>query len=392
MIHTIAIIAFVMAAIPAGMFLANLPLFCALSPDIDSPDTDSADPHGESLDASVSVLVPARDEAAGIADCIETALASTAVNVEVIVLDDDSTDDTASIVRGYSLRDDRVRLVGGKPLPPGWNGKQHACKQLAESAKFGRLVFIDADVRLAPDALARLIQYQDQTGVGLLSVFPHQTTGTWLEKWLIPMMHFILLGYLPFARMRTHCDPSLAAGCGQLFLSTREAYNQAGTHEAIQQSRHDGLKLPRAYRSAGIMTDVIDGTDLADCRMYRGAAEVIRGALKNATEGIANPRMIVLFTVLLLGCSVLPVIALVISAMTSRPLAILLSVAALLLAHLPRAVAAHRLRQSWFGAISHVPATAFFVLLQWIAMANQLAGRQVAWRGRTETSGTPQNG
>ena len=236
----------------------------------------------------------------------------------------------------------------GVCLTTPWNGKQHACKQLSEAAEYDRLVFLDADVRSADDVLARLCNYQDRTDVGLLSAFPHPTTGTWLEKWLIPMMHFILLGYLPFTRMRSQCDPSLAAGCGQLFMTTRRAYQAAGTHAAIKASRHDGVKLPRAYRTAGIMTDVVDGKlDMADCRMYRDTGEVIRGALKNATEGIASPRLIVPFTILLLGCSLLPPLAIVFSAATGKPIsALAISTVAMVLAHLPRFVAAVRLRQS----------------------------------------------
>ena len=384
MILALSIVALVLAALPAGMFFANLPLFCGPAENGTDPTPDSR-VGTDGLSPTVSVLIPARDEESGIGNCVQASLQSTDVVVEIVVLDDDSTDSTADIVSKMSQSDDRVRLIHGVPLPSEWNGKQHACKQLADAARYERFVFIDADVRLEPSALRRLIVYQNQTGVGLLSMFPHQTTGTWLEAWIIPMMHFILLGYLPFARMRSSADPSLAAGCGQLFLTTRDAYDQAGTHEAIKHSRHDGVKLPRAYRSAGIMTDVIDGTEMADCRMYRGASEVVRGALKNATEGIANPRLIIVFTVLLLGCSVFPLVAFILSIVDGEPIALVIATAALILAHLPRFVAAKRLRQSWFGATCHIPATLTFLILQWIALANHLLGRQVAWRGRTES-------
>ena len=400
----LAIAALVLTSFPAAMFLVNLRLFQCLRTETSGinrwcPGFSRTIHRARCTEAEqqpivtpatsstprVSVLIPARDEASGIGDCLRAALSSENVAVEVIVLDDDSSDATAEIVTEFVNRDRRVRLIHGKPLPPGWNGKQHACWQLAGAATSERLVFIDADVRLAPDALWRLMLYQDQTDVGLLSAFPHQITGTWLEKWLIPMMHFILLCYLPFARMRSHGDASLAAGCGQLFLSTRDAYRKAGTHEGIKQTRHDGVKLPRAYRSKGIMTDVVDGTELATCRMYRGAAEVVRGLLKNASEGIANPRLIVVFTVLLLGCSVLPLVALAVSVAEMTPIAIAISTLAVVLAHVPRFVAAARLRQSWFGALCHAPATLLFVVLQWVALANHLVGRQVAWRGRTES-------
>jgi hypothetical protein len=376
MILALAIAGIVFGLVPAAMFFSNLTLFAR--------GLDEAADDDESI-ASISVLIPARNEADGIARSIDAARDSVGVDAEVVVLDDHSTDRTATIVKQIAERDSRVRYESGAALPPGWNGKQHACKQLAELASHSPMVFLDADVRLCPDALKRLAHYLQQSDSELVSAFPHQETGTLLEKWLIPMMHFILLGFLPMARMRSGTHPAYAAGCGQLFITTSDAYQRAGTHEAIRQSRHDGLKLPRAYRSAGMKTDVIDGTALAECRMYRSALEVIRGVLKNAVEGIANPRLILPFSLLLLGGSVLPVITLVWSTLESQRLAILLSMVGVAISHLPRAVAAIRFRQSLLGVACHSLATLLFVALQWIALSNQLAGRQVAWRGRTET-------
>ncbi len=384
MILALAIAAAVLSALPVAMFVANLPLFRALG---DGTGSEGGEPTSAAQSPSpqtISVLIPARDEETAIGDCIRAALASTGVAVEVVVLDDDSGDRTAEIVQEIAARDPRVRLLRGGELPQGWNGKQHACKQLADAASGELFVFIDADVRLAPAALQQLAAYKAHTSVALLSAFPQQVTGTWLERWLIPMMHFILLCYLPFSRMRSDNSPSLAAGCGQLFVTDRASYAAAGTHAAIKQSRHDGVKLPRAYRSAGLTTDVVDGTELAHCRMYCGAAEVVRGALKNAIEGVASPRLIGVFTVLLLGCSLLPAVALVLAIGAGNVPAILVAAVALLLAHLPRAIAAKRLRQSWFGACCHLPATVTFVALQWIALLNHLTGRRVAWRGRVE--------
>lgn len=377
MFLALAIAALLLSALPTLMFFRNLGPFCEI-------DELGDVPTGEIQD--VSVLIPARDEAGSIEKSVSAALQSKGVNVEVIVLDDQSTDATAQIVRDIAKSDDRVRLVTSIDLPPNWNGKQFACKQLSEQARHPFLLFIDADVQLHPDAIAKLIRRYQATHVGLLSAFPRQVTGTWLEKWMIPMMHFILLGYLPFDRMRTHGDASLAAGCGQLFLTTTDAYQQAGTHAAIANSRHDGVKLPRAYREQGMMTDVVDGTQLATCRMYENARQVIRGLLKNASEGIANPRLIGPFSVLLLGCSLLPAVALIVAIVNQQIAAILISAVAVILCHVPRVVAAVRLKQSWLGALCHVPATVGFVFLQWVALANHLMGRQVAWRGRIDSS------
>ena len=93
--------------------------------------------------------------------------------------------------------------------------------------------------------------------------------------------------------MRRSRHPAYGAGCGQLFLARREAYETAGGHAAIRATLHDGVKLPRAFRAAGLRTDLFDATDVASCRMYRNAGEVWRGLAKNATEGLAAPGKIV---------------------------------------------------------------------------------------------------
>ncbi|TVP95224.1 MAG: glycosyltransferase [Planctomycetaceae bacterium] len=372
----LALFGLLCASVPAGMFVRNLGCFL--------PPPNPVDGSEESVDGlpRVALLIPARDEESSIAAAVQTGLASRGVELEVIVLDDHSTDRTAAIVRELAALNARVRLISGRELPAGWNGKQFACHQLAAAANHERLVFVDADVRLVPDAIARLVAYQDRSQADLLSAFPRQLTGTWLESWLIPMMHYILLGFLPISRMRRSRDPAFAAGCGQLFVTRAAAYRTAGTHESIKGSRHDGLKLPAAYRRAGLSTDIVDGTPIASCRMYRGAGQVARGLLKNASEGIASPRLILPFSILLLGANLVPWVALVGAVLSGVWLAAAIALLAIVVAHLPRALAAHRFRQPWFGVACHTPAVVTFIALQWVACFNALLGRQVAWRGR----------
>ncbi|NND99809.1 MAG: glycosyltransferase [Pirellulaceae bacterium] len=373
----LAFLSLVFAAIPAVMFFANLPLFS---------QRNDLDETCETL-GSVSVLIPARDEESGILASIQAALANELATtgdaeLEVVVLDDHSTDSTAAIVQEIQSNDGRVRYLAGAELPPSWNGKQHACKQLADAAKHHWFVFLDADVRLEPTAIQQMLQRQTRDQVALLSAFPRQETGTFLEKLLIPMMHFILLGFLPFARMRGSTHPAYAAGCGQLFVTSRDNYYRSGTHAAIHDSRHDGLKLPKIYRQSGLSTDVIDGTNLATCRMYTSGSQVVRGVLKNANEGIATAKLILPFTLLLIGGSVLPIAVLVIATVVESKLAIIISILAILIGHAPRAIAAIRFRQSWIGVAGHGLATLLFVALQWTAFAMNLLGKKVTWRGR----------
>ncbi len=203
--------------------------------------------------AAVSILIPARNEETGIAACVESALASSNPNLEVIVLDDHSTDATAAIVRQIAKRDGRLRLEQAPPLPLGWSGKQHACHVLSGLAAHPVLVFVDADVRLAPDAATRLAAALAEAD--LVSCVPRQIMSSIAELLLIPMINALLLGYLPIPLMRTDGRAALGAGCGQLIAVRADAYRRAGGHAAIRHS------LP-SRRSAAAAT--VSSIGLAD--------------------------------------------------------------------------------------------------------------------------------
>ncbi|MEN0112043.1 MAG: glycosyltransferase family 2 protein [Planctomycetota bacterium] len=337
----------------------------------------------EPTDTPLSVLIPARNESANIEACVRSVLAAAeGVEVEVVVQDDASEDDTAAIVERLATEDPRVRLVAGVPLPAGWNGKQHACQRLAEAASNDVFLWIDADVRLEPDALSRLLAERRRTGADLLSGFPRQVTVTPLERMLLPLIHFVLLGFLSLRAMRGSNEPGFAAGCGQLFLTGREAYEAAGGHAAVRASRHDGVTLPRAYRRAGRTTDLFDATDLAVCRMYDGAGAVWKGLAKNATEGVAKPALIVPVTIVLVLGQVLPPVLLAMAVARGATVATILAGAATLLAYLPRLDAALRFRQPIDGALLHPVSVLLFLVIQWEALLRERIGKPVAWRGR----------
>ncbi len=335
----------------------------------------------------MSVLVPARDEEAAIGRLCRDVLANEDIDLELVVLDDASTDRTAEIVRGIAAADPRVRLVSGEPLPAGWCGKQHACWQLARAARHDIWVFLDVDVEPAADAIARAVAFLDASGAGLVSGFPRQRTSCLLDWLLLPLIHFILLGFLPLARSRRDGSPGLAAGCGQLFVTRRADYERAGGHEAIRASLHDGVKLPRAYRRVGLTTDIFDATPIASCRMYGRNADVWRGLSKNATEGIGAPATILPFTLLLAGGQILPFVLLGIGAATGwsgwPAWAVPAMLAAVALAWLPRFLAVARFGQSVTSAVAHPLGVAVFLVIQWLALVRKLRGVPTRWRGRS---------
>lgn len=334
--------------------------------------------------APVSILIPARDEAKNIAAAIKDALAQQGGPVEVVVLDDNSTDDTAAIVTALALDDSRVRLERGAPLPAGWNGKQHACHQLAASARHPVLLFVDADVRLSPDAAARLQAHMVARDLALVSGFPRQITGTLGEALVIPQIMVVLLGYLPFPAARLWpTDPRFAAGCGQLMMVRTQAYAQAGGHAAFRHLMHDGLNLPRNIRRKGGRTDIIDATPLATCRMYETWDGLWAGFTKNATEGMATRRALPVWTVLLGGGHVLPWLLLPVSLLGGMDLAAALSGAAIVAVMAARGVLAWQTRQPPLSVVLHPVGVIATLAIQWSALRGARNGRQAVWRGRS---------
>jgi hypothetical protein len=365
-------VAFAFAAIPALLFRANLRSY---------RPPPSATGGGASRPA-ISVLIPARNEAGSVGAALEAVLTSRGVEMEVVVLDDQSEDATAEIVSAFAGRDTRVRLLRGEPLPAGWCGKQYACRTLANAAAHALLAFLDADVRLAPDALLRLAAFLEESGADLVSGVPLQETGTLLEKIVLPLIHFVLLGFLPLGRMRRSRHPAYGAGCGQVFLARRNAYESSGGHAAIRASLHDGVTLPRAFRAAGFRTDLCDMTAIATCRMYRSAREVWRGLGKNAAEGLASPGMILPATALLLGGQVLPFLLLAAAAwipVAATCFALLAAVAA----YYPRVAGIKRFRQPWRGALLHPAGILVFLAIQWLAFIRKMMRRPSTWKGRS---------
>ena len=322
---------------------------------------------------AVSVLIPARNEERNIAAAVAAVLASEGVEVELVVLDDGSTDATPAILAG--IKDRRLIVATGGVLPAGWSGKQHACAALARLASHDLLVFVDADVRLAPDALSRMAGFMEAHDVGLASGFPRQITRSWSEVLLLPLIHFLLLGYLPLAQMQRRGAVGLGAGCGQLFIARAGDYAAAGGHGAIRASLHDGLMLPRAFRKAGIMTGLFDATRFATCRMYSDAAQVWEGLTKNATEGMAKPAALPVWTVLLGGGAVLPVVILVTAPCWPAAAGCVCWLAC-------RLILAARFRQPVVSAVLHPVGIAALLALQWAAMLRAAAGRKATWRGR----------
>jgi phytoene synthase len=338
----------------------------------------------------VSILIPARDEAANIEAAVTAALATRDVPVEVLVMDDGSTDATAAIVAALAARDPRVRLLTAPALPAGWAGKAHACQRLAEAATGTHLLFVDADVRLAPDAAAALLARAAERDLAFVSGVPRQVTRTWGERLTVPTINLLILGYVPVALMRLSGLPGFGVACGQLMLVARDAYFAAGGHAAIRATRHDGLRLVHAMRAAGFRTDLVDGARLASCRMYRDLGEAWGGFRRNATEGMATPVGLPAWTALLAGGHLLPPVLAVAALAGAAPAGP--AFGALAASFALRMLATLKGREDPRAVLVHPAGVAAALAIQWDARIRAWTGRREGWRGRSLDAAAPQGG
>jgi hypothetical protein len=373
MIEFLGWLALFLAALPMGLGLANLAI---LRP----PRNRVAE-----SDILVSILIPARNEAERIGPALEAARGSRGAAVEIVVMDDGSTDGTAEIVRRHAAGDPRVRLAIAPPLPAGWGGKNHACQRLAEMATGTHLLFVDADVELAPHAAAALAMEARRKGVGLVSGVPRQAMGSLGELLTVPMINFLMLGYLPIGRMRAGTLPSLGAACGQLLLAEAQAYRAAGGHAAIRGRIHDALALARRLRAVGHRTDLVAGQGLARCRMYHNFTDAWAGFLKNAHEGMATPVALPVWTVLLGGGHLLPPALVVMAVVGAGPFWPALPAFVLSLGL--RTAVTVRSRESLWSIPLHPATVATALAVQWTALLRRQRGRPTAWKGRAYHAG-----
>jgi len=233
----------------------------------------------------VSVLIPARNESALIAETVRSWLAQTYPNFEILILDDNSSDGTADLVCRAANGDPRLRILAGKPLPDGWKGKNWACHQLSQAARGDLLLFTDADVRWQPQALTALIAEMTHTRADLLTVWPTQETHTWAERLVVPLMGFVIIGYLPVLAVHYIPWTVFAAAMGQCLVFRRSAYEQIGGHAAVRNALVEDMALAYAIKRKRLRLRSADGAGLISARMYRGWPEVRDGFAKNILAG-----------------------------------------------------------------------------------------------------------
>lgn len=324
------------------------------------------------ITGSVAVLIPMRDEEHNALDCVNSALAQTGIEeLRVFALDDGSSDATAAILN--SINDPRFQSKFGNDLPAGWLGKNFALHTLATDTTADYLVFLDADVRLTPDAIVRSINLMAELDLDYLCPYPQQIALSWLERLVQPLLQWSWFASLPLVMAERSLRPSTVVANGQLFIVRAAAYESCGGHEAIKGEVLDDMELARVLRATGFRGTVVDGSDVASCRMYQSSAELTGGYLKSQWRAFGGWFGALVAINLMFWSSIAP-IALAVSGWTLGWYCYLVVVTT-------RMLVALRTKSSIVSPWFHPIAISFWIFLilasLWRRRTNQLM-----WRGR----------
>ena len=228
----------------------------------------------------VSILVPARNEAANIKRCVRSLLKQDYPNTEILVLDDNSDDDTSLIVKRLAEENSKLKLITGKPLKRGWLGKCYACHQLAKHAKGEYLVFTDADTLHFKNSISSAIGCLVSNKLDALSAIPKQIMVTLHERMVVSWTHFGILALLPLIMVKRSKNPLFSTANGQFLLFKREVYKKIGGHESIKAKVLEDIHISKQVKKWGYKFMIFDGSKNIYCRMYRSFKELIRGFSK----------------------------------------------------------------------------------------------------------------
>ncbi|GAB3995684.1 glycosyltransferase family 2 protein [Nocardioides marmoraquaticus] len=268
------------------------------------PDAGAA-PAAERL----AVLLPVRDEAGHVEACLRhltDALSRWPGEARLLVLDDGSTDGTGALLADHA----GIELLQGAPLPDGWLGKPWACHQLAEAADGADLlVFVDADVRVAPHGLTATAALLRSAGLDVVCPYPRQEAHGLVERLVQPLLQWSWLSTLPLGLAEGSTRPSLTAGNGQLLAIDAAAYRRAGGHSAVRAEVLEDLALVRRVKATGGRGGVVDGTEVASCRMYDSPAALRDGWSKSLGAAFGSPAGAVAVGALLVLTHVVPAVA-----------------------------------------------------------------------------------
>ena len=317
----------------------------------------------EIITESVDVLIPMRNEEENVEGCIKSVLNSELLESrKIYVLDDGSTDETGTQISQFE-----VEKLTGTELPVGWLGKVWACHNLSQAGTGKYLVFVDADVRLHPYAIASAITRMNKFGWDFISPYPRQIAGSFLEKLIQPLLQWSWLASVPLRLSEKFPNRSMTIANGQFFIVKRSAYEASGGHGAIQNEVLDDLELARLLVRKGFKGGVADGSAVASCRMYKTNSQLIDGYTKSLWKAFGGQFGTVVAILLLFFTGISPYLGI------GAPATFIF---------LSRFLAAIKTRSNPAYAFLHPISIAILIYLIVLSSMRKSRGTLI-WRGRT---------
>jgi glycosyltransferase involved in cell wall biosynthesis len=236
---------------------------------------------GKHYEDKISILIPARNEADNILTLLRSIYEQDYQNYEVIILDDNSTDNTYQLCETFAREHSNFKVIKGKALPADWLGKNYACYQLAEQATGAYYLFLDADEQVHKGLFNSAIHRMNLRSLSLLSLFTNQDMRTLGEKMVVPLMHYILLNLLPLRLVYLVKSAAVAAASGQFMLFNAEDYKKYQWHQLAKNKVVEDVVIMKLVKAAKLNGEALLGNGMISCRMYKGYSEAIDGFGKN---------------------------------------------------------------------------------------------------------------
>jgi chlorobactene glucosyltransferase len=343
----------------------------------------SAMASGSGCGAKVSILVPARNEAGR---CLERAIRSMLAqdwpDFEVVAVDDCSTDKTLEMLQGISRQDDKLIVVRGRPLPPGWLGKPWALNQAYMRARGQWLLATDADIIFHPSALRLAMALAQNRNCDAVTLVPGFRSESFWARLVMPVLGWAITLFYPFWLVNNR-HSRVALGVGGFFLIRRDALDKVGGYESIRGEVIDDLRMAQLLKRAGFKLYLAGAYDLLETPMYSSLAEIFEGMGKNSFAGVGSSLPLAILSALAnLTATTLPLIFAIASPLLGEYRLALSALAAYLsmtISFVPVYVEA---RVNPFYAPLSFLANIMLVLILMVSTWRVVTGRGVMWKSR----------
>lgn len=342
----------------------------------------------QNRDGPVSVLIPARNEAENIAKCLHALIAQTYRQLEILVLNDRSTDRTAEVIQNIAKSDRRVRMISGAELPNGWIGKNWACHQLWQEATGESLLFIDADTILSEGVIQAAVTNSRSKNVDLLTMMPQRITNCVIEKLLFPFIAWASFCWMPMKRAHNSQNPHLSATFGQFMLFKREAYQAIGGHSAIRAIPIDDFELGRATKKRGLRWMLFNGANCVQVLPSKGNIDAFMCVSRSVFPAIYSRfSVLTLLSVVLLALGFLPLLTLGTSIMSypEEKEALLIATTSICTTAIPWFIVCQKFNHSMLTALLYPVAIALMVIVGYHSMITYSLGI-TSWKRRKMTA------